>query len=190
MRRRLIADPEVARLVDRYVERLHLPTDDLWVTDDRATFGQWLSRRIPAAYGGAYCHLAREDAHVVLINVPRIDLSQPRSLEIVVCEELVHMRDHLDGDRRRHAHHGHDRIAARVAALTGASLDEIRGCLIPVARREPRYTYRCPRCAWTIRRRVRGTWSCGRCSPTFRKDLVLQLVADAVAVATIRDPGE
>ena len=36
------------------------------------------------------------------------------------------MRDRLDGDLRRHAKHGYDRIAHRVSALTGATLDEIR----------------------------------------------------------------
>ena len=178
MRRTEIASPEVAALVDRYLTRLDLPRDDLWVTDDRSTFAGWLGRRVPAQYGGAYCYLSRDRAHAILINVPRIDLAAPRALEIVVCEELVHMRDQLDGDRRRHAHHGHDRIAHRVAALTGATLQEVRTCLRPVQRRPARYLYRCPGCMATVQRRVRGTWSCGRCSPTFKAEFVLQLVAD------------
>ncbi len=183
MRRTEIADPDVRALVDRYLRILDLPGDDLWVTDDRATFADWLGRRIPAHYGGAYCFVGQHRAHAVLINVARIDLAAPRALEIVVCEELVHMRDFIDGDRRRHSHHGYDRIAHRVAALTGASLDEIRTCLRPTVRRTPRYLYRCPACGASVRRRVRGTWSCGRCSPRFRAEFVLRLVEDEQATS-------
>ena len=178
MKRFEIANDEITRLVDDYVDRLALPSTDLWVTDDRAIYSQWLGRRVPARYGGAYCFLSHLPAHAILINTPRIATDRPRSLEIVVCEELVHMRDMLDGDRRRHAHHGHDRIAVRVAELTGASCEEIRSCLRPVVRRTARYLYRCPNCGMTVRRRVRGTWSCGRCSPSFRKEYVLTMVAD------------
>lgn len=178
MRRSEIANPDVALLVDQYITHLALPTDDLWVTDDRGVYAGWLGRRVPAHYGGAYCFLGRERAHAVLVNTARIDLDAPRALEVVVCEELVHMRDHLDGDHRRHAHHGHDRIAYRVAELTGATLEEIRACLRPLVRRAARYVYRCPGCGMTIRRRVRGTWSCRQCSPVFRREFTLRLVAD------------
>ncbi len=173
-----VADSRVRDLLDRYIARLDLPTDQLWVTDDRAAFAARLGRKVPSSYGGAYVYLSRLRTHAILINVPRINTDAPRALEIVVCEELVHMRDHLDGDRRRHARHGHDRIAYRVADLTGASLEEIRSCLIPVERRPARYLYACPRCGATVRRRVRGTWGCGKCSPVFRKDLVLRLISD------------
>ena len=178
MRRTDIASPEVVSLVDRYLQVLDLPTDDLWITDHRATYANWLGRRIPAHYGGAYCFVGQHRAHAVLINCARIAVDAPRALEIVVCEELVHMRDFIDGDRRRHSHHGHDRIALRVSAMTGASLDEIRTCLLPTVRRTARYVYRCPVCGATVRRRVRGTWSCGRCSPQFRPEFVLRLVED------------
>ena len=178
MRRTEITSPAVVTLVEHYLRRLRLPTDDLWVTDDRTVYAGWLGRRIPAHYGGAYCFLGQHRAHAVLINTARIDLDAPRALEIVVCEELVHMRDFIDGDRRRHSHHGHDRIAHRVVDLTGASLEEIRTCLLPTNRRTLRYLYRCPACGATVRRRVRGTWSCGRCSPLFRPEYVLRLVED------------
>jgi predicted SprT family Zn-dependent metalloprotease len=170
-------DAAVRPLVDAYVQRLALPTDRLWVTSEREVFGRWLGRRVPTAYGGAYVYLRRQKAHAVLINLERIDLDQPRALEIVVAEELVHMRDHLDGDHRRHAKHGHDRIAHRVAALTGASLDEIRSALLPVRRRPYRYIYGCPGCGVQVPRKRRGTWSCGRCSPTFDPRFVLRIVA-------------
>lgn len=168
--------PLVRPLVEHYIARLALPTERLWVTTDRAVFGGWLGRRIPSSYGGAYVFLRRQRAHVVLIHLERIDLDQPRALEVVVAEELVHMRDHLDGDLRGHAKHGHDRIAHRVAALTGASLEEIRVALLPVRRRPYRYVYRCPGCGITVPRKKRGTWSCGRCAPVFDPRFVLRIV--------------
>jgi hypothetical protein len=171
-------DPETAQLVAKYVARLQLPTGALCVTTNRATFQGWLGRRVSASIGGAYVFSPARREHLVLINLARIDRSRPRSLEIVVAEELIHMRDRLDGDLRRHAKHGYDRIAHRVARLTGATLEEVRGCLLPKPTRPLRYLYACPRCEMTVRRRRRGTWSCGRCSRRFDPKLVLRLVRD------------
>ena len=181
-----VDDEETRTLLTRYAARLALPTDHLRVTTNRATFARWLGRRVPAALGGAYVFLPRPGDHAVLINLPRIDRTRPRALEIVVAEELLHMRDHLDGDHRRHAKHGYDRIAHRVAALTGASLAEIRSCLVPVRRRPQRFLYACPACGATVPRRRHGTWSCGRCAPRYDPRFALRLVAEidgAVAVA-------
>ncbi|MGB3305315.1 MAG: hypothetical protein WBA63_03955 [Thermomicrobiales bacterium] len=169
-------DDNLVTLIERYIARLSLPTDALWITTDRDTYSRWLARRVPSAYGGAYCYLRQRKVHAVLIHLARIDLSQPRALEVVVAEELVHMRDHLDGDRRRHAKHGHDRIAYRVAELTGASLEEIRSALVPVQRRPFRYIYACPGCGVRVPRRRKGTWSCGRCAPRFDPRYVLRIV--------------
>ena len=169
-------DPAVRALVETYVGRLSLPTDRLWVTTDRRLYGAWLGRRVPSPYGGAYVYLHREAAHAVLINLERIDVARPRAVELVVAEELIHMRDHLDGDHRRHAKHGYDRIARRVAELTGASLEDIRSTLLPVRRRPVRYIYACPACGVRVPRRRRGTWSCGRCSPVFDPRFQLQVV--------------
>lgn len=169
-------DDQVLGLAMEYVGRLQLPTDSLWITSSRETYATWLNRRIPSAYGGAYCFLRRQKAHAVLINLPRIDMSQPKALEIVVAEELIHMRDHLDGDTRRHAHHGHDRIAVRVAEMTGASLDEVRSALIPTQRRPYKYLYQCPKCRRTVPRRKTGTWSCGACGKGFDRRYILRLV--------------
>jgi predicted SprT family Zn-dependent metalloprotease len=172
------SDLEVRSLVDLYSELLSLPLADLSVTTNRREFEHWLGRRVAASIGGAYVFLAKSNRHAILINLPRIDRAKPRSVELVVAEELIHMRDHLDGDRRRHAKHGYDRIALRVSDLTGATLEEIRSCLIPVKRRPIRYHYSCPKCGLTVARRKRGTWSCGRCSPRFQKELVLKLVRE------------
>ena len=170
--------PETVRLLRHYLARLEIPTDQLKVSTDRAVFAAWLGRRIDASIGGAYVFLRTPGEHAVLINIERIDLSRPKALEVVVAEELVHMRDRLDGDVRRHAKHGHDRIALRVAELTGASLDEVRGALLPPVRRRLRYVYQCPTCGIRVPRRVRGTWSCGRCARRFDSRHLLRLVED------------
>jgi predicted SprT family Zn-dependent metalloprotease len=153
----------------------------LAVTTDRAEFGRWLGRRVPSAYGGAYVYLRAHDTHAVLINLGRIDRRQPKAVEIVVAEELIHLRDFLDGDLRRHAKHGHDRIARRVAALTGASADEVRRPLLPVRERPHRYRYSCPACGIEMLRKRRGTWSCGRCAPRFDTRFVFQLAEELEA---------
>lgn len=171
-------DPAVQQLIVMYLDRLNLPADRLIVTSDRAEYGRWLGRRVPSAYGGAYCYMAHHDIHAVLINTARIDHRQPRALEVVVAEELVHMRDQLDGDTRRHAHHGHDRIAFRVADLTGATLEEIRSALRPVRPQPARWLYECPNCHRRIARKRRGTWSCGVCSPVYDSRFELQLVGE------------
>lgn len=168
-------------LVQRYCRRLELPDDRLRVTTSRATYRLWIGRPVPSAYGGAYCFHSRRAEHLVLINLDRIDREQPRAVEIVVAEELVHMRDRLDGDRRRHAYHGHDRIAHRVAELTGAKLEDIRSALKPVTRRPVKYIYRCPGCGLMVGRRRKGVWSCARCSPRFDRRYLMQIVDGAEA---------
>ena len=171
-------DAELSNLINRYVAELALPTDELMVTTSRATYRKWIGRLVPASYGGAYCFVRRTRRHAVLINLQRIDTDKPRALELVVAEELIHMRDRLDGDRRRHAHHGYDRIAHRVAAVTGASLDEIRSTLKPVQRRPVKYLYRCPGCGLTVGRRRQGIWSCSRCAPGFDRQFQMRIVRE------------
>jgi predicted SprT family Zn-dependent metalloprotease len=171
-----VSDAAVRAWLIDYVARLGLEGHALWATDDRFQFQRWLGRRVDARIGGAYVFLPRQQTHLVLINTPRIDMSQPKSLEIVVAEELLHMRDWIDGDRRRHAKHGHDRIAHRVAALTESTLDEVRTCLLPATRRPFKYEYACPKCGTVILRRLQGTWSCRRCSSRFDRSCVFRLV--------------
>lgn len=163
-------------LVSKYIDILNLSQEPLQLTTSRTVFGRWLGRRIPSGYGGAYVYLSHQHTHAVLINLQRIELQQPKALEIVVCEELMHMRDWIDGDRRRHARHGHDRIAYRVAELTGASLEEVRAALIPVRQRPYRYVYGCPRCGMRVKRKQQGQWACGRCYRSTGKQFVLTIV--------------
>lgn len=168
---------ETRHHLEAYINRLDLPADGLRVTTERRIFEGWIGRRVRSSIGGAYTFDPRSGEHLILINLARIDLSQPRALEVVVAEELVHMRDRLDGDLRRHAKHGYDRIALRVAALSGASLDEIRAAVIAPAPRPARFIYSCPGCGVTVPRQRKGTWSCGRCSPRFDNRYILQLAS-------------
>jgi hypothetical protein len=170
-----VEDAETRDHLRRYIALLALPGDRLRVTTERAVFESWLGRPVRSSIAGAYAYRTDADDHLILINLPRIDRTRPRSLEVVVAEELIHMRDRLDGDLRRHAKHGHDRIARRVSELTGASLEEIRAAIIPVARRPARYVYLCPRCGASVPRRKTGVWSCGRCSPRFDARFMLRL---------------
>lgn len=172
-----VAHAETRELLQQYIAQLDLPVERLRVTTERSAFEAWLGRKVRASIGGAYTYDSRTGNHLILINVARIDLTKPRALEVVVAEELIHMRDRLDGDLRRHARHGYDRIARRVAELTGATLEEIRSALIPPVRRPARFLYACPACGGTVPRRRRGTWSCGRCAPRFDRRFELELVA-------------
>jgi hypothetical protein len=166
---------ETRELLERYVALLALPTDRLRVTTERRVFESWLGRRLRSSVGGAYAFAPVSCDHLILINLPRIDQSWPRSLEVVVAEELLHMRDRLDGDLRRHAKHGHDRIAHRVSALTGATLDEVRTSVRAPSRQPGRYVYACPSCGVQVPRHRQGTWSCGKCAPRFDPKFLLRL---------------
>lgn len=156
-------DAETVSLVRAYAERLAIGGVSCMVTTRRADFKRWLGRAVPASYGGAYAYDPRQDRHLVLINLDRIDRRRPRAVEIVICEELLHLRDRLDGDLRRHAKHGHDRIARRVAALVGVPIDDVRSCLLPTASRSYRYVVRCDACGWHVLRKKRGRWACPVC---------------------------
>lgn len=169
--------PRVTELMQRYGEYFDLLQHRLRITTSRKVFGRWLGRRIPSSYGGAYVHLSHSDTHAILINLERIDHSRPKSLEIVVAEELMHMRDWIDGDRRGHAKHGHDRIALRVAHVTGASMDDVRSALVPVQPRQYRYIYQCPNCGHNVPRKRRGTWACRPCYNATGRKHQLQIVA-------------
>ena len=171
----LVDHEETRELLERYVALLALPTDRLRVTTERRVFESWLGRRLRSSIGGAYAFSPASGDHLILINLPRIDQSRPRSLEVVIAEELLHMRDRLDGDLRRHAKHGHDRIAQRVSALTGATLDEIRASVRAPSQRPGRYVYACPTCGVQVPRQRQGTWSCGRCAPRFDPKFLLRL---------------
>lgn len=170
------ATPQVVvQLMEEYGSRFGLLAEPLLITTSRRVFGRWLGRRIPSAYGGAYVYLSHSNTHAILINLERINHRRSKSLEIVVAEELMHMRDWLDGDRRRHARHGHDRIALRVSQVTGATMDEIRSALVLVQPRGYRYVYTCPSCGRSMMRKRAGNWACRPCWEQTGKKYLLQV---------------
>jgi ribosomal protein L37AE/L43A len=169
-------DERVVELIRVYLMRHHLPSEDLAITTNRSVFSRWLGRTIPFRVGGAYSMHPITKAHRILVHLDRLDLSKPFALEVVVAEELIHMRDHLRGDFRRHAHHGHDRIAIEVERWTGITPEQQRSIFRPQRKRLFQHLYECPRCRAIVPRRRRGTWSCGRCSPKFKRNLVLREV--------------
>jgi predicted SprT family Zn-dependent metalloprotease len=172
---------EVRTYVERYAALLGIEQESAQITISKRQFEQWLGRRVGSSLGGAYVFSKRLDRHLILINLPRLNPDAPRAIELVVAEELVHLRDWSIGDRRRHARHGYDRIAHEVSRLTGASLEEIRAVLAPPERRPLKWIYACPGCGSKVRRRRKGTWSCARCSPRFDPRFVLQLVGEVQA---------
>ncbi|MCO5214666.1 MAG: hypothetical protein M9953_09605 [Thermomicrobiales bacterium] len=178
---------QVVDLMLEYGERLRLLDQSLRITTSRRVFGRWLGRRIPSSYGGAFVHLTHTRTSAILINLERIDHNQPKALEVVVAEELLHMRDWLDGDHRRHAKHGHDRIAYRVADLTGASMDQIRSALVPVKSREFRYVYVCPNCDRRVYRKRSGRWACRPCYERTGRRFVLTV--DPTLAPTLAECG-
>lgn len=165
----------VVELMERYGRTFRLLEEPLCITTSRRVFGRWLGRRIPSAYGGAYVYLTHKGTHAILINLERINHRRSKSLEIVVAEELMHMRDWLDGDHRRHARHGHDRIAHRVAQVTGSSLDDVRNALVPVQPRGYRYVYSCPNCGRSMKRKRTGNWACRPCWEQTGKKYLLRI---------------
>jgi len=173
--------PELRAHIGHYARLLGIEREPTLVTISKPRFEQWLGRRVGSSLGGAYVFSKRLDRHLILINLPRLNPANPRAVELVVAEELIHLRDWTVGDRRRHAKHGYDRIAHEVSRLTGASLDEIRSVLLPPVQRPFKWLYACPGCGITVRRKRRGTWSCGRCSPTFDRRFVFQLVGEISA---------
>jgi predicted SprT family Zn-dependent metalloprotease len=113
---------------------------------------------------------------------------QPRSIEVTVAHELIHLADRVHGTPRRHRHHGYDAIAADEAAITGYGLDELRRLLheessrretMRRARRPIRYYYECPNCGkqYPRSRRYSQAVSCSACASSYNPRYKLSLRA-------------
>jgi hypothetical protein len=123
--------------------------------------------------------------HVIFIESDM----QPRSLEVTVAHELIHLADRLRGTPRRHRHHGYDAIAADEAAITGYNLEELRRLLqeesahreqLRRQRRPLRYVYVCPHCGkeYPRARRYSRPVSCSLCDQTYNPRYRLQLARE------------
>src|SRR5205085_8745474 len=111
---------------------------------------------------------------------------QPKSIEVTVAHELIHLADRVNGTPRRHRHHGYDSITADEAAITGYPVDELRQLLCEESarreclrreRRPIRYFYECPHCGkeYPRTRRYSQSDSCSSSDKSYNHELRLML---------------
>jgi predicted SprT family Zn-dependent metalloprotease len=188
-----------------YWQKLALPSNELRllaITQDRQEYMCWTGKRLNNMALGCYCYIpaqllagprsryrqtttSEQVTHRHLIFVEP-DM-QPKSIEVTVAHELIHLADRVNGTPRRHRHHGYDSIAADEAAITGYSLEDLRALLHEEsARREQmrrklrpiRYLYECPNCGkkYPRTRRYSQAVSCSSCDKSYNPRFRLLLV--------------
>ena len=181
----------VWRWLTHYWQKLQLPAQELCllaITQDRQEYGVWTGKRLNAMTLGCYCYIPAlplrqrktgyeehaKHRHVIFIEPDM----QPKSIEVTIAHELIHLADRVNGTPRRHHHHGYDAIAADEAAITGYGLEELRLLLHEESvrreqkrreRRPIRYLYECPSCGKTYprTRRYSQSVSCGSCDKSY-----------------------
>ncbi|MBV9227917.1 MAG: hypothetical protein JOZ18_01295 [Chloroflexi bacterium] len=187
-----------------YWQKLHLPAQELSllaITQDRQEFMNWTGKRLNLMTLGCYCYvpapsapLARQrkasgsteqTAHRHLIFIEP-DM-QPKSIEVTIAHELIHLADRVNGNPRRHRHHGYDSIAADEAAITGYGLEELRALLHEESarrdqmrreRRPIRYLYECPNCGkkYPRTRKYSQSVSCSSCDKSYNPRFKLRML--------------
>jgi hypothetical protein len=173
-----------------YWQKLQLAEQELSllaITQDRQEYMLWTGKRLNTMVLGCYCYLpapplrrisiaTEQQGHRHLIFI-EADM-QPKSIEVTVAHELIHLADRVNGTPRKHRHHGYDAIAADEAAITGYGLEELRLLLheesahrerIRRERRPIRYLYECPSCGKTYprTRRYSQAVSCSSCDKSY-----------------------
>jgi predicted SprT family Zn-dependent metalloprotease len=195
----------VSGWLDHYWRKLCLPERELShlaITQDRREFTRWTGKRLNVLALGCYCYLPARRS--LLLHLSASDLKggpdhrhlifieadmQPRSIEVTVAHELIHLADRVNGTPRRHRHHGYDSIAADEAAVTGYSLEELRRLLNDESqrrdaqrrvRRPIRYLYECPGCGkeYPRTRRYSQAVSCSSCDKRYNPLFRLRLKAE------------
>ena len=202
--------PTIRHWLEFYWKKLHLPAHELSrlaITQDRQEYMRWTGKRLNIMVLGCYCYLPApqtrshklppfpyEDRlqlhlpshrHLIFIEPDM----QPKSLEITVAHELIHLADRVNGTPRRHRHHGYDSIAADEAAITGYDLEELRHLLHEEStrrermrreRRPIRYLYECPHCGkeYPRTRRYSQAVSCSNCDKSYNPLFRLALRTD------------
>ena len=197
-------------------QKLQLPTQELSrlaITQDRREYMCWSGKRLNIMVLGCYCYLpaptisrmhsqkhksaqirsisdttsalqsdASDHRHLIFIEPDM----QPKSIEVTVAHELIHLADRVNGSPRRHRHHGYDSIAADEAAVTGYPVDELRQLLheestrrerLRRERRPIRYYYECPHCGkeYPRTRRYSQSVSCSSCDKSYNPMFRLML---------------
>lgn len=135
-----------------------------------------------AAATAAQPALTNDYRHLIFIEP---DL-MPISIEVTVAHELIHLRDRVSGNPRKHRCHGFDAIFRDEAAVTARDPEFLRAQLREeTIRREAavrlerpyRYMYVCPVCRREyprVRRYARPV-SCGRCDRHYNMAFLLEL---------------
>lgn len=208
--------PLIQTWLTHYWQKLQLPTQELSrlaITQDRQEYMRWTGKRLNIMILGCYCYLPappvprrRPHKHMpsqVRSGVKGDDVSQPnspehrhlifiepdmqpKSIEVTVAHELIHLADRVNGTPRRHRHHGYDSIAADEAAVTGYPVDELRQLLheesarrehLRRERRPIRYFYECPNCGkeYPRARRYSQSVSCSSCDKSYNPAFRLML---------------
>ncbi len=195
----------IKRWLTHYWQKLQLPAHELKrlaITQDRHEYMHWTGKRLNLMVLGCYCYvpaslaspgykssssIEQEPKHRHLIFIEP-DM-QPRSIEVTIAHELIHLTDRVNGTPRRHHHHGYDSIAVDEAAITGYDVEDLRALLheesvrreqMRRARRPIRYLYECPNCGkkYPRSRRYSQAVSCSHCdtsyNPLFRLLLLQQ----------------
>ena len=183
-----------------YWEKLQIPASELRllaITQDRQEFKQWTGKRLNSMALGCYCYIkplsvacqskvssGEQVAHRHIIFIePGM---QPRSIEVTIAHELIHLADRIKGTPRRHRHHGYDSIAADEAAITGYTLEDLRTLLHAESvvrererreRRPIRYVYECTNCGkkYPRTRRYSQAVSCSSCDKGYNPSFKLSL---------------
>ncbi|GCE26498.1 hypothetical protein KDA_19820 [Dictyobacter alpinus] len=185
-----------------YWSRLELPLPELSLlalTQDRQEYKRWTGKRLNTMALGCYCYIPASLAqsrrqpfvdgsahhrHLIFIDAAL----QAKSIEVTVAHELIHLSDRIQGNPRRHRHHGYDSIATDEAAITGYAVEDLRALLheesvkreaVRRERRPIRYVYQCPGCGkeYPRTRRYSQAVSCSSCDKVYNPRFSLSLIS-------------
>jgi predicted SprT family Zn-dependent metalloprotease len=191
------------RWLTHYWQKLHVPDCELSllaITQDRKEYMCWTGKRLNTMALGCYCYIPAPSlpgrsrrASSLFVELPmhrhlifvESDM-QPKSIEVTIAHELIHLADRVSGRPRRHRHHGYDSIAADEAAITGYPLEDLRALLheesarreqLRRERRPIRYVYECPSCGkkYPRTRRYSQAVSCSSCDKNYNPQYRLLL---------------
>ncbi len=200
--------PHLQHWFMHYWQKLRLPEQELSrlaITQDRREFMRWSGKRLNIMVLGCYCYLpapaaahkrpqkkkgllagtASDTTRILYVEAPshrhlifvEPDM-QPKSIEVTMAHELIHLADRVNGTPRRHRHHGYDSIAVDEAAVTGYPVEDLRLLLHDVSakrerlrreRRPIRYYYECPQCGkeYPRARLYSQSVSCSSCDKSY-----------------------